>query len=549
MKQFKKIFALLLAAAMLFAVTACKKGPDVTGKYEAIKVTGVDGFEYLVGGEYVELKKNGKGLFDNQGYQFNLEWELEGETFTGTISFLTIEEPFNGTLKNGVLTIEYGDIIYVMTRGGVSEEEAAAQAGTAGGKQEEVDPIVGFYNICELITDDGTVLDEATLAMMGEAMATIDFRADGTVTLAFSGEEPDNGKWKKGEIDFSGEKIEYTVEDGIVVIDFDGNVMKFKKAEDSSSGGAAQGGAAQGGASSGGSSSPAANGNVAANFLDAFASSGSSMSGGSAAVTTTIENPSTWYGWMAYTDYYGVDPLEGFYDVWGYVNTADKPYFEVYQDGLPDNPMLSMYMEIEDGNTIVPDIGVEDAWFYDTYFEADDAADLEGHLLPNGTLVFSFPYDHYSGDYGWTVNLCLRMDGTPWDEENDVLPPRYDEYAAALGADSGSDAGTDVGSSGEDYGKTTADATGIVNFDTLKSTFTWLRQATGSEGGYARPTYEEIRDKLGCDAAKTHPDSWEDDYHVYRWGTEDGEFLVISFKVANGNETWNSTSWSSGLND
>ena len=87
--------------------------------------------------------------------------------------------------------------------------------------------------------------------------------------------------------------------------------------------------------------------------------------------------------------------------------------------------------------------------------------------------------------------------------------------------------------------------------DTLKSTLKWISQQTGSEGGYARPTYEEIRDKFGCDAAKTHPDSWESDYHVYRWETSGGaDFLVLSFKVAaDGTETWNSSSLSPALKD
>lgn len=102
----------------------------------------------------------------------------------------------------------------------------------------------------------------------------------------------------------------------------------------------------------------------------------------------------------------------------------------------------------------------------------------------------------------------------------------------------------------DDFGKTTADADGIVSFDTLKQVFTWLRYQTGYDGGYQRPTYEEIAEKFGVDAHKTHADSWQEDYHVYEWITTDGDFLLLSFKVqADGSENWNSSSWSSSLND
>ena len=102
------------------------------------------------------------------------------------------------------------------------------------------------------------------------------------------------------------------------------------------------------------------------------------------------------------------------------------------------------------------------------------------------------------------------------------------------------------------YGKSTEDATGFVDFETLKTGFSWLKQQTGNEGGYLRPTYEEIKENFGgVDGMKDHVDSWKDDYHVYMWKTEDGkEFALLSFKVdQDGNETWNSSSWSNGLNE
>ena len=103
-----------------------------------------------------------------------------------------------------------------------------------------------------------------------------------------------------------------------------------------------------------------------------------------------------------------------------------------------------------------------------------------------------------------------------------------------------------------EYGKSTADATGIIDFDTLKEGFAWLSKTTGAEGDYTRPPYEEVREKLGgVDGRKTHEDSWKEDYHVYIWETEDKkDFLLLSFKVAeDGSEKWNSSSWSNGLSN
>lgn len=102
------------------------------------------------------------------------------------------------------------------------------------------------------------------------------------------------------------------------------------------------------------------------------------------------------------------------------------------------------------------------------------------------------------------------------------------------------------------YGKTTADATGVVDFDTLKTGFAWLHNATGAEGGYERPTYEEVRDQMGgVDAMKDHESSWKKDYHVYLWQTEGkADFLLLTFKVnEDGSETWNSSSWSDSISD
>ncbi|PWM63563.1 MAG: hypothetical protein DBX63_01550 [Clostridia bacterium] len=442
MKQIKFAIALLMAIAMLLSLAACgDKGPDVTGKYICVGESYYDApLEEPYQESWLELKKGGKGIYYS-GFEFNIKWKLDGEAFSATVSFLGMEDTMEGTLKDGVIDVKYGDMTIRFVKEGV---EVPAGSELAGGS---------------------------------------------------SGVNAPGGTGVTG------------ANDGVL---------------------------------------------VAGSLADAFSGASAGVPGGSE--TAVIENPSTWYGWLALTDFWGIDQEEDIYDAWAYVNmdSTGKPYFEVFQDGDSENPFLSMYMTIEENGTcIMPDIGTEDAWTVDTYLNAEDAENYQTFLNEDGSLMLSYDYTRYDGAYGCSVTMFFREDGAQWDEENDLLPPRYDEYKAALEqGDSDNGAGPQSTSEG-DYGKSNAAADGIVDFDTLKAGFTWLKYQTSYENGYARPTYEEIAQQLGgTDGKKTHESSWKQDYHVYEWVTAGGDFLLLSFKVQeDGSETWNSSSWSSSLND
>ncbi|MBS1480944.1 MAG: hypothetical protein HP061_08935 [Christensenellaceae bacterium] len=442
MKQIKFAIALLMAIAMLLSLAACgDKGPDVTGKYICVGESYYDApLEEPYQESWLELKKGGKGIYYS-GFEFNIKWKLDGEAFSATVSFLGMEDTMEGTLKDGVIDVKYGDMTIRFVKEGV---EVPAGSELAGGS---------------------------------------------------SGVNAPGGTGVTG------------ANDGVL---------------------------------------------VAGSLADAFSGASAGVPGGSE--TAVIENPSTWYGWLALTDFWGIDQEEDIYDAWAYVNmdSTGKPYFEVFQDGDSENPFLSMYMTIEENGTcIMPDIGTEDAWTVDTYLNAEDAENYQTFLNEDGSLMLSYDYTRYDGAYGCSVTMFFREDGAQWDEENDLLPPRYDEYKAALEqGDSDNGAGPQSTSEG-DYGKSNAAADGIVDFDTLKAGFTWLKYQTSYENGYVRPTYEEIAQQLGgTDGKKTHESSWKQDYHVYEWVTAGGDFLLLSFKVQeDGSETWNSSSWSSSLND
>ncbi len=155
--------------------------------------------------------------------------------------------------------------------------------------------------------------------------------------------------------------------------------------------------------------------------------------GNGAAVSAVVENPGAWYGWVSFTEFENIDSEDLMYDAWAFVDEDDdgNSYIKIHQDGYPDTPLMFMYADIE-GNKIVPAIGSEDAWFSDTYLDEEDADMYEGVLGADGVLRFDYFFTHYDGEYGYRVQMNFRTDGTEWDENNDILPPRYDEYKAAL---------------------------------------------------------------------------------------------------------------------
>ena len=60
-------------------------------------------------------------------------------------------------------------------------------------------------------------------------------------------------------------------------------------------------------------------------------------------------------------------------------------------------------------------------------------------------------------------------------------------------------------------------------------------------------TYEDIKERTGCDGA-IWEEIWKDDKHGYKWRTEDGDFLHVSFKVdEDGSEVYSSCSYSDGV--
>ena len=104
----KKIMALLLTLAMLLSLAACGGNDPNAGTYNAVSCKAL-GISLDCEGDWLELKGNGKGKVCLMGEEYNCSWTLEGENFT----LKNHGDEFTGTLHNGIITLDYGDMIYV----------------------------------------------------------------------------------------------------------------------------------------------------------------------------------------------------------------------------------------------------------------------------------------------------------------------------------------------------------------------------------------------------------------------------------------------------
>lgn len=114
----KKIMALLLAMAMLFSLAACSGKDPNAGVYNAVSCEAL-GFSLDCEGDWLELKAGGKGRLCLMGEEYKCSWTLEGEAFT----LKNHGDEFRGTLHNGIITLDFGDMIYVYLMDPVTDED------------------------------------------------------------------------------------------------------------------------------------------------------------------------------------------------------------------------------------------------------------------------------------------------------------------------------------------------------------------------------------------------------------------------------------------
>ena len=416
MKTLKMTMAFIMTACMLLSFAACGRG-----KPTAAPEVGTYAFDHAV---ILDDTWNPENFADIYGVEPKAAFNEDGTaevvahmTLTGTWKKgeFIYEDLFGEkrtatyVLDSDALTIKFPD----EWEDGVYKTFVYIRSGTHSGNGDSMssteNSMVGYYTLFSM-ESDGEVHDAASLKEVGMDNSYVELLADGTGTLQLSGEEPDTLAWKGEEIYIDGEKLSYVRDGYTLTFDFDGIVMTFSR-----------------------------NGGDAASTDNAAADSLAEAFGMGSETNQQTTLTGSWYGWIRESECWG-GHKEDFRAAWGYINYAadsgNRKYFDVYKDGDSETPVISMW--IDDDATdqyIIPIIGEEDAWVFDTYLETDEAPYFDTFVSYDGVLSITYAYTRYDGNSGCLVELFLRKDGAQWDEENDTLPPRYEEYKAALSDD------------------------------------------------------------------------------------------------------------------
>ncbi len=418
----KKLISFGLIIVMLLSLTACgDKGPDVTGKYICV---GESYFGEALSEPYeeswLELKKGGKGTYYS-GFEFELKWKLDGETFTGTVSFLGMDEAMEGTLKDGVIDVKYGDMNIRFVKEGM---EAPADSGAsipdtnspATETETERAGLVGYYTLYKAVIQ-GTTMTYSDLVAADLAEGSyLNMFDDGFGELAFADEIADSFSYDEstGLLTFNpGETLAFTVDGDHISVEFPDQdmVLTFELAQGQSS------------------AATTGNGVVAGSIAEAFAGVNAFVGVPDEVLT------GNWFGWIKESECWG-GHAEDFQAAWGKINNnsdSGQWYFDLFKDGDSETPVLSMWIEKSaDDTELIPDIGDEDAWVLDTYLTEDEEPLFNTTISPDGSLYLTYEYVTEDGASGCLVEIFLRKDGAAWNEAADTLPPRYEEYKTAI---------------------------------------------------------------------------------------------------------------------
>ncbi len=109
----KRILAFVLSAVMLLSLCACGGSDPNVGVYTLSSLMGYSVEDYAEAAGLtveeatetfkLELKNGGKAVFTIDGDPTDVNWKLDGETFTLCDS----EESLDGTLKDGEITLDF----------------------------------------------------------------------------------------------------------------------------------------------------------------------------------------------------------------------------------------------------------------------------------------------------------------------------------------------------------------------------------------------------------------------------------------------------------
>ncbi len=239
----KRLLAILLAALMALSLAACTSGgnddPNL-GKYMGTRAE-YSGMSLalenvLDGGETsIELKGGGKCTVILGGDSFNGKYALAGEDITFTIQ----REDYAGTLKAGVIRLEFQGMTLVFEKEGAGDaafvevpDQAVAEETVSPVEAEAAALTEELYYALTMTGSDGTEMNMVELSAFG--MDPKDFylilRSDSTGELNLDADEPLLITWTDAELIMDGVGVAYTREGDHITVGVDGESITFAPA-------------------------------------------------------------------------------------------------------------------------------------------------------------------------------------------------------------------------------------------------------------------------------------------------------------------------------
>lgn len=411
------VVALVVALVLLLGGKGGKDDP-LLGRYEATSCV-IGNVDVGADGEWIELKAKNKAEINIMGESFKGTWELDGEAFT----FEQSGDKFEGTLKNGVLTLDIEGMRFTFEKEG--------GAASTPGKNDKTDKndksaaAAGYWTLLRSDSDDpDSAMSEEDVAMFKEYGIEffLNLKEDGTgVTML---DAPAHVTWANGVITAEdGTTIPYEVKNDQLQFDLYGCTNIFVRGE---------------------GSAPEIDWDAYAEGGDDWDDwdDGDDSEDGNEKLGMYYWWEGRWYGWLVFSnasEYYS-DWIGSFGDciVDITVNDDDTGYVEIsWLDGevfawanvtFGAGTTVNGCMMSEDGSMMDFDIEYAD-WIVDPGVSA--VSEFDNMIQIDGTL--------YDADYDWVdYDFYLRPWGMDWEDVrnadtsnmpyDDMMPLEYDTW-------------------------------------------------------------------------------------------------------------------------
>lgn len=217
----KKWIAMLLALCMLVSMGACSKkeeDPNL-GTYQLVYMQ-VEGAYLDIGEEWMTLEAEGKGSTFLFGENFTFDWHAE----EGNLTVTQMGDEYYGTVKDGLLVIDFADVICTFAKEGAEIPEKQTIP------TEPVDPVVGWYAL-NSVEMKGVTQDKEQLELAGLDKGCIVFYEDhgGFIRMPYASDMA--FIYQDGTAFNGSEEFPYVLEGELLTVTLDEMVLTFLRAE------------------------------------------------------------------------------------------------------------------------------------------------------------------------------------------------------------------------------------------------------------------------------------------------------------------------------